>query len=149
MRCERFMERYLGIDNGENLTLPMRVHLLRCVSCRAETAALQAVMNDMERCSISTMDRDVSDAVMSAILGSHGAYGKRIALYKWIGTGVTIFASIFVLTLSDSLALLKANYGGNLEVPLSIVMGVVITIYATVFIGTHMDEFTRWLGNRK
>jgi hypothetical protein len=106
-------------------------------------------MNDMESFSISAMDRDVSDAVMSAVLGSHGAYGKRMALYKWIGTGATIFASIFVLTLSDSLALLKAHYGGNLEVPLSIVMGVVITIYAAIFIGTHMDEFNRWLGNRK
>lgn len=149
MKCDRFMERYLGLDNGENLPLPMRVHLLRCVSCRAEAAALRAVMNDMESFSISAMDRDVSDAVMSAVLGSHGAYGKRMALYKWIGTGATIFASIFVLTLSDSLALLKTHYGGNLEVPLSIVMGVVITIYATVFIGTHMDEFNRWLGNRK
>ncbi len=149
MKCERFMEQYLKLDNDEQPSLMMKLHLLRCVSCRKEVGLLRLAGEDMMKFSSSVMGRDMSGEILAHILRTQESYSRHIALYNWIVVGVIIFASIFLVTLSDSLTWLKTQFGGNLEVPFFIVMGIVVTLYTSILIGTHLDEFSRWVRYNK
>jgi hypothetical protein len=149
MKCEAFMERFLMLDNGERPVLRMRLHLLRCAACRAETTLLSEAGRRMMEFPGRGMERDLSGAVMAGIMIAEAAYGRKVPYYNWIGAGAVMFASIFLVTASDSLTWLKTHFGGNLEVPLSIVLGIVITVYAAIFAGTHVEDFGRWLRHHR
>lgn len=148
MKCDEAMRRVLEHDDGSHRPVLLRLHLRRCARCRAEAAALDAALRELRQTPLSRRDMDVSDAVMAEIERLE-SYRRDVPMYNWVGGGLAILGGIVLVSFSDSFAWLRGSFGGDFEVPLSIVLGIVITLYASAFIATHLDMAESWMAKRR
>ncbi|TAL32849.1 MAG: hypothetical protein EPN93_15370 [Spirochaetes bacterium] len=148
MKCEAFMRKFLELDDGRRLPLAMMLHVRRCAHCRAEVDAFNLAARDMRSFEPYVMDELAGAHLVHRVL-SQPAYRKSVSLFNWVWTGVLLFASIFLVQFSEHFVSMRGRFGGDLEVPFSIVMGIVVSVYAAMLIGTHMEEITRWKEHRK
>ncbi len=146
MKCEKAVNRFLELDQNERMPPALRLHLAFCKKCRGEVAALSKAFRSLSDMPESAMPRDVSESVMRMIRLSSTTYGRRMSLFNWMSGELLIIASLVLFQFSDPLLWLKGYFGGSLEVPLNIVLGLVFTVYSSVFIGTHLDAFKGFVG---
>ncbi len=138
MKCETCIRRFLELDDYSRVPLLLRLHALRCPACRAEMDRLAKTFAEIACADSCGNKYDAADAIMTRIRLSGVSYGKRVPMYNWIGVGILMVGGMFLLNFSDSLMWLKSQFGGTIEVPLNLVMGVAITLYAAAFVATHM-----------
>lgn len=148
MKCDEAMRKVLELDQGSGHLLFLWLHLRRCARCRAEAAALDAILCKLRQTPLPGPDMDVSDAVMAEIERLE-SYRRDVPMYNWVGGGLAILGGIVLVSFSDSFAWLRGSFGGDFEVPLSIVLGIVITLYASAFIATHLDMAESWMAKRR
>lgn len=140
MNCEKFTRSYLELENSKALPMALRLHLLLCKDCGREFTYLQNSFEEIKGLSKITLKKDFTDKVMLNIKLRGVTYTNTVSTTNWIGAGVILLSSIFLLQYSDSFIWLKEHFGVDLELPLSIVLGLSISAYAVAFIGTHYDE---------
>lgn len=148
MKCDEAMRRVLEHDDGSHRSVLLWLHLRRCARCRAEAAALDAALRELRQTALAGSGIDVSAAVMAEIERC-ATYRRNVPMYSWVGGGLGIFGGIVLVSFSDSLVWLRGSFGGDFEVSLSIVLGIVITLYASAFIATHLDMAESWITKRR
>ncbi len=148
MKCDDAIRRILEHDDGTEYPARLRLHLRRCGSCRAEAEGLRCAVEELRRGPFSAPDIDVGDAVMAEIERMQ-SYRRNVPLYNWLGGGLAILGGIVLVSFSDSFAWLQISIGRNFEMPLSIVLGIVITLYASAFIAIHLDLAQDWMLRRR
>jgi hypothetical protein len=151
MKCEKIIASFLNQDDSRYPVFFIRLHIAFCSRCRNEIKALQNAFIRATTASPFSMPLDLSDPIMRRIFKSDVIYEKNISSAKWLFSGVIIFASIFMLSYSESFIWLREYFGRGLEIPLHIVLGLVITFYAALYIGTHIDDmkkFAKFIENR-
>ncbi len=146
MRCEKAIARFLDLDQQERLPLALRLHLAHCAKCRNEVRSLSQTFHSLGDVSGVVMPRDMGDGVMRMIRLSATTYGRSMSLFNWMSGEILIIASLVLIQFNDPRVWLEGHFGGSLEVPLNIVLGLVITVYSSVFIGTHLKEFKGFVG---
>jgi hypothetical protein len=142
MKCETVMDMVLKADVGRVL-LRTRLHFLVCPSCRRECARLRGVILDAKKVPPFRAPEGLSDRIMHAIELMDVEYHHRISQGKWLTAGGVLTAGIFLLPFSDALAWLNTRFGDAFDIPLQLVLGISITIYAAVFIGSHLEYLRR------
>ncbi len=151
MKCEEVIERFLGQEDGRYPAFFIRLHIVFCSRCRNEIRALQSIFIKAATSSSYTMPYDATGEVMRSIFKSAIIYEKNISSVKWLFTGAVIFASIFLVSYSESFIWLRSHFGSGLEIPVYIVLGLIITFYSAMCIGSHMDglkKFIKFIENR-
>ena len=118
--CERVMDRYMELDKGERLPIPVTMHLLHCKECRTQVRLLSLA----ERVSSRRTKR--------------GARPKPVTLTKWVVGGICMVLCMlaFVLT-ADSYA------DDTLWTAFALVFAACITAYCALFVGCNMDFFVK------
>lgn len=140
MKCNSIMKCFMELDNYRSLPLQIRGHLIFCTRCRKDILSMRRALETILNKKPYDTSEDLSNNIMEQIATSQVIYKMDISSLKWISVGLIIFASIFLVSFSEPLNWLKGHFGWRLEVPLNIVLGLVISLYATLFIGTHIDE---------
>ena len=141
MKCEQAMEQYLRADNDAYLPLALRIHLRMCGKCRKEAAAMRWALEMLRKEELHSAYGDISGSVMDAVRNSGNSYGRTMPLRNWVSGEVIIIASIFLVQFSDDRHWLNSFFGSNLEVPLYIVLGVLVTVYSALFVVSRLEEF--------
>ena len=145
MKCEKIINTYLNQDDSRYSAFQVRLHILFCRKCRTEIKAMQNIFVKARTNSPFIMPEDMADPVMRILFNSETFYEKNISSAKWFFPGAVIFSSIFLVSYSDSFIWLKLQFGGVLEVPVYIVLGLIITFYSALYMGTHTDELKKFL----
>ncbi|HNR88708.1 MAG TPA: hypothetical protein PKM65_10245 [Spirochaetota bacterium] len=140
MNCDKAMRRYLETDNRAYVALAVKFHALRCARCRAEIARLDREFRALLNQAPFDAPPDLADAVMHAARRSRIENATNVGTGKWVAVGGAILSSIVLVPFSDSLIWLKDHFGGHFEVPFSIMLGVAISVYAALYIGTHLEQ---------
>ena len=83
--------------------------------------------------------------IMAEIYNSEEEYEQTISYFKWISVGLVIVMSRLLFSFSDTHTWLKGQFGMNFEIPLNIVLGLLITIYAGIFIASHIDDIKEYI----
>jgi hypothetical protein len=151
MKCERAIANFLNQDDSRYPVFFVRLHTAFCSRCRNEIKTLQNIFIQVRTGSSFAMPLDLSDPIMRRIIKSEVIYDKNISSTKWLLSGVIIFASIFMLSYSESFLWLRVHFGSELEIPLFMVLGAGITFYSALYIGTHIDsmkKFVKFIENR-
>ncbi|MBL8967366.1 MAG: hypothetical protein JNG85_10165 [Spirochaetaceae bacterium] len=142
MRCEQFLDRYDRLDAGETPGYPLRRHLAACASCEAKVrrreaalAAYRAGSSDADAAKGNLLDERIMAAVRLT------PRPRRAVLVRdWILSGFVIAASMVIIPLGSEFDRAKETFGFRLALPLSLVLGLALTAYMAVFIGSHMDS---------
>lgn len=148
MIYDRIIKYYLTQDNNSEIPLVVRFYMLISPSCRREIKMLKKQFESMKNDSLFKMDIDLSEEVMRKIYKLELEYEHTVSSLKWIFVGFVILSSIVLVPFSNSLIWLKTQFGSSLEVPMSLVMGVVFTIYASLYIATHLEELKKNIEQR-
>lgn len=146
MQCEKAIEAFLLLDHGEPIPPAVRRHIDACADCRRQVAMMRSVFAALEQTGLAETPAGATDHVMRAVLSGGVAAEEPLSVAKWLATGVIIFASIVLVSFSNSHSWLSQIFGVSLELPLSLILGAAITIYASLFIGTHVEKVAGFFG---
>jgi len=145
MKCEKAVEEYLKIEDNSHIPFILKLHIMFCEECRKEISRLQKLFVLISNDSLYKSSREVTSSVMDIIRRESVYTAKTISGFKWVTIGSIIFFSILLLNFSDSFLWLKNEFGSDLTIPLSIVMGFVFTAYATVLVGCNYEYIKKYI----
>ncbi len=149
MNCHDFLDAldraegspYDGPRGAEALS-----HAEECPSCAAEAASVRAALSLLRlpelACSADLAPR------LSALLPFLPAPRRIVSMRDWLAAGLLILAGMVILPLLSSFGILGSQYGTRFTLPLSLVLGLVVSTYGTVFIISHLEDFSRRLNGR-
>jgi len=143
MKCDDALQRFLEMDNRESFPISLRFHMLHCAKCRTEIETFRHACDLLLDDSPFEMRRDLSGLILDKVTGDYPSYRREMSYARWFLAGFIIIASRLAVSYSDTMVSLQGHYGGRLEIPLNIVLGLVVSIYAVLFIGTHVEELKR------
>ena len=151
MNCRELMDQAAG-SSGEHLPLALRLkigfHLLRCSRCAAEAARFEAA-RELLKAGAFPPAPDLESLIMERIEASFPHEGAEIAgeisFRGWVITGV-----IVILSLSSAFIGMNANQIAPRDwtsflLPLGLTVGLFVTGYGALFIGTHLKELSEWV----
>ncbi len=143
MKCDDAISRFLELDNRESPPLRVRLHTFLCGRCRAEISMMQKVLDTQIGAALYAPDHDLSGRIMAILDKGDVSYGREISYFKWLFVGFVILSGRVLVTYSDTMAWLQNRFGGSLDIPFNIVLGLALSIYALCFIGTHIDDLKK------
>jgi hypothetical protein len=139
MTCEQAMRDYCSGDNNASLGEALLAHLASCPSCRGEVESMRAVLHSL------VVDQPLLDSDLSGtILERIGE--ERMPISAWILPGLLILLGTAWLPFSREFAALSSRVGGSFEPTTSLVMGLMLTVYALLFIGLNLKVLSRKFG---
>jgi hypothetical protein len=149
MHCDDFLDRLDALDNGEAMNRALRVHASRCESCSAAAVRAESAARTYKEAAADRYagDERLDERIMSTI-GLVLQPRLEISIFDWIAAGATIAFSMLLIPLGKDFSELKEALGARYALPLSLVLGLALTCYMALFIGTHIDEVQGFLDQR-
>jgi hypothetical protein len=149
MECEKFMKRFLELDNAGELPRDLAAHLEACPRCAAQ---VEVFARFMEACAVYAdiaPRGDITDGVMARIarageMEHRGESTVPLSMVNWIGSGLLLFSGMLLFPFSTILQELVRDTP-SLSIALPVAMGSIIAIYATLFTGSHIKALSRFL----
>ena len=158
MTCDRAMDLFIVETDGEHIpfvhSVLLRFHLQRCQKCAAETMRLHWALSLMKSDSLPKAP-DLSDPIMAAVRMEVAAQAVRavdedaaepVSTRNWLVGGLVIFASLAVFPLGRTSDWLVRLLGSDLTFPIAVTLGIILTAYCALFIGSHLDELAERFG---
>jgi hypothetical protein len=164
MDCKEMLDRIIEADGDESLPLfrhlALEFHLLICPRCSREfrryrlgRELLSAAGQDPELKSPGLPD--LSASIMAVILaesagtsGPEDAVSEALSFRRWVITGCIIMISLVSVFFGLTFTELSAAAGFSLLVPMSLTIGIFISAYGALFIGSHLKELSERFGLR-
>lgn len=140
MNCERAGELIERRTGDGPLPFSLRLHIFRCPSCAAEAKRMKAAVLVLKGM-LPRLPADFSDAVANALRGAPGLEAAPVSFRNWVIVGATMLAATGLSPLGADFGWIKTVFGSGFLLPLNIVLGLILTGYCALFIGTHLTEF--------
>ncbi len=147
MKCEKFMTEFMAMDDYRSMGLRMKLHMQLCRRCSMEASGLRGAMKILQQGTPFRMRSSISGQVMSLIIDRETFSENRITWTNWISIGSLIFLSILLINFSDSFIWLKAVFGADLTVPVSVVLGSIFSIYAMIVTAVNYESMKSVIDN--
>ncbi|MDR0388361.1 MAG: peptidoglycan-binding protein [Treponema sp.] len=157
MTCNDMLDKIYGFDGGEMFSLRDRlqiaVHVVFCPRCAARVARVEA-LRDILRTGFfpvpppgiadSVMDRIYSEAFdMTADMPFDAEESSpEVPFGGWVVTGLIILLSLATAFMGLDFISVAAAQGSSFLLPVGITIGVVVTGYGALFIGSHLKELS-------
>jgi hypothetical protein len=145
MNCETTQKRFLEMDNRSIIPVSVQFHMLFCSKCRRDIAYLNSQFASLRDEAPFSMDRDRCEEIMRTVFSSGVRYDQHVSGFQWSAVGLVILVSLFVIPLSNSFGWLRNFFGPGLEIPLSIVLGLVFTAYALAGIFSNLEVLKKFV----
>ncbi|MDR2608858.1 MAG: peptidoglycan-binding protein [Treponema sp.] len=160
MRCDEILDKVYGYSGEEEISfilqLRIRFHLFFCPQCSQEIERFELARESLKN-DFFYPAPGLEEAVMARIAAelAAGEAGEEdpvrdnpggISTRAWSLTGILIFISLASSFLGLNFAEVAAAGGISFLLPIGITIGVVITCYGALFIGSHLKEFSERFG---
>jgi hypothetical protein len=148
MNCESTQKKFLEMDNGSRIPVSVMIHTLYCSRCRHIISELSGRFASLRSEAPFDMDRDLCEQIMLDVFRSNVQYEHSVSGLQWGVAGTIILVSMFLIPFSDSFGWLRHYFGRGLEIPVSIVLGLALSIFALAGIFSNMEQikkFTKYL----
>ncbi|MBN2159063.1 MAG: hypothetical protein JW807_06685 [Spirochaetes bacterium] len=145
MNCENVQKRFLEMDNRSHIPLAVQFHMLHCSRCRHDIAVLNSRFESLTDDGPHAMDRDLCESIMISVFRSDVHYEHHVSGLQWSAAGFIILVSMFLIPFSNSFGWLRSYFGRGLEIPISIVLGLALSIYALAGIFSNLEELKKFV----
>lgn len=155
MGCKAIMDRvYAAGDDPQAVPLPARIriglHLLFCRDCARATDRFEECRDilhndyfpsapDLENSVMAMIDAGESEVPQEEIAGGFSTRG-------WIIAGLVMFISLATAFFGLEFNKMAVTAGISFLIPVGITIGIVLTCYGALFIGSHLKELTARFG---
>ena len=127
--------------------LGLAFHIIFCGQCAVhlenyETARL------LLKTDFFPASPDFSDAIMNSIYSESPDEEQlsetgRFSVKGWVIAGIVLLFSLATIFFGRDFASIAVDQGSSYLLPLGIIIGVVLTGYGALFIGSHLKEFSQ------
>ena len=148
MNCERIIKRYLNQDNPDRLALLVRLHLMTCPRCQAEIRMLQKEFARLRDTDMFQPPYDITETVMARISKFDMILPQTVFSLQWLLAGLVIISSIALISFSETLDQMQTFFGSDLDFPLHLILGLLITSYAMITAGVHLSRLKNLFSGR-
>lgn len=145
MNCEKIQQRFLEMDNRSIIPVSVQFHMLFCPKCRRDIAFLNDTFRSLKNESQYDMDRDRVEEIMLSVFHSTVRHDQHVSGFQWSAVGLIILVSLFAIPFSTSFDWLRHFFGPGLEIPVSIVLGLVFSAYALAGIFSNLEELKKFV----
>lgn len=155
MNCSDVMEMIYDEDSMSILDrLMANIHVFFCPDCAGKIERFEAAKNIMHH-DFFPVSPELEDSIMSKIAeqdcskeeiaeAHHTALG--FSTRSWVITGLVIFVSLVTTFTGLEFRNIVNETGTSFLIPMGITTGIIMTVYASLFIGSHLKEFTERFG---
>ncbi len=147
MNCEIIQQKFLEMDNRSRIPLSVQFHMLHCSRCRHDIVILTERFSALRAEGPFTIDRDLCEQIMCEVFKSEERYEHHVSGLQWGIVGSILFISLLAIPFSNSFGWLRLHFGAGLEVPVSVVLGLGLSIYALVGIFSNMEYLKKLVNN--
>ena len=155
MSCEKILDKvyeYSGDPDAMPLVTRIRIglHLLVCPDCAQEVERFE-VCRDILHSEFLPPAPDLEDAVMAIISAEEneaeeaelpGGFSTR----GWIIAGLVMLVSLATAFFGLDFNRVALAAGMSFMIPVGITIGIALTCYGALFVGSHLKEFTERFG---
>ena len=154
MNCAKIMDK---VYEQENMSLLSRVriglHLLICPACADEVERLELAA-DMLHNGFFPRPPDLEESVMAMIAAEEGSVSEApeaevpggFSTRGWVIAGVVMLISLAAVFLSMGFNTVAVFAGMSFLIPIGITIGIALTSYGALFIGSHLKELVERFG---
>jgi hypothetical protein len=150
MICRIIMDKVFESDGPFSIwaRLEILIHRLRCPRCARKIDALE-MTRDFMKTGFFPPSPGFEEPVMAALrdaefLEVHDAAPDihGVSFRSWVITGIIIVVSLSASFFGLDFAEISANHGLSFLLPVGLTMGIVVTGYGALFIGSHLKELS-------
>jgi hypothetical protein len=154
MSCAEILDKVYEQDKMGLLTrISVGLHLLFCPDC-AEVVERFEICKEILRTEFLPPAPDIEDSVMAAIsagdavqtegceMEAHGGFSTK----GWIIAGLVMLVSLATAFFGMDFNKVALAAGVSFMIPVGITIGIVLTCYGALFIGSHLKELTERFG---
>jgi hypothetical protein len=127
----------------------LALHILFCGRCAAGLRRYDEGMT-LLRTGFFPPAPDLSSGIMERIYAEEDAgepvfdMPGGVSTKGWVIVGLIVLLSLSALFFSRDFASVALDQGSSYLLPLGIIIGIVITGYGALFIGSHLKELSEW-----
>jgi len=145
MNCEKTQQRFFEMDNRSIIPVSVQFHMLFCPKCRRDIIFLNEKFRSLRDETQYDMDRDRVEEIMLSVFHSGVRHYQHVSGFQWSAVGLIILVSLFLIPFSNSFGWLRNFFGPGLEIPVSIVLGLVFSAYALAGIFSNLEELKKFV----
>jgi len=160
MNCERVLEKVYEMDDSMSLLTRIRIglHIITCPDCAQEVERFEVcrdiLRNDFFPTSILDAAPALEDTVMAMAAAEEdnameqesveisGGFSTR----GWVIAGLVMLVSLATIFFGLDFNKVAVAAGMKFMIPIGITIGMALTCYGALFIGSHLEEFTERFG---
>ena len=160
MNCAKILDivyEYSGGESRDSIPLLVQIqvglHLLICPDCAQEVERFE-VCKDVLRSDFLPSSPALEETIMTMITGDEGdAWELRetevpggFSTKGWVIAGIAMLVSLATVFFGLDFNLIALSAGMSFMIPVGITIGIVLTSYGALFIGSHLKELTERFG---
>ena len=141
------------------LQIQLNLHILFCETCTVQVKTLQkfkeVVQNDFFPPSPQVEDLIMEKLYMEADYGDLLSSSREIiaepagfSIKSWIIIGLIVLLSLTAPVLGLNFSQIAASEGSSFLLPIGLTIGLIVTCYGAIFIGSHLKELSDRFGLR-
>jgi hypothetical protein len=157
MSCESVMDKVYEYSGGEEYAMPLLtriwigLHILVCPDCAREIERFE-ICKDILRNDFYPPAPPLEDSVMAVIAAGEGEEAEEaefpggFSTRGWVIAGLVMLVSLATAFFGLDFNKVALAAGMSFMIPIGITIGIVLTCYGALFIGSHLKELTERFG---
>ena len=151
--CETLMDTVYESENDSPLPfltqLRIDLHLLFCPACSAKIENLQQ-LGEIMKTGFFPDTPDFSEPVMNLLFEEEMELEEKtevpigVSFRSWVIIGFFMLLALPSAFFGTNFIQIAGSEGSSFLLPLGITVGVVLTCYGALFIGSHLKELSSW-----
>lgn len=161
MNCDRAFDSYIALDKNQPVPLRISFHLLFCPVCRTAVRTLTKAEKVLSQALAPVYDvpLDKEDAIdpsvalaLERIQNAGLSYPplqplvQHVSMSRWLFVGVLLAFGFVFFPFSFVGTWAHSAFGEAFAVPFYAAGGLIISVYAGLFIGSNIDFFVKKFG---
>ena len=154
MNCENVLDNVFAQEEMPLVTrIQLNLHLLFCPDCAQEveryTVCRDILLNDflppspgLENAIMAIINAEESEALAPREAAFRGGFSTK----GWVIAGLAMLVSLATVFLGMEFDFIASTAGMSYMVPIGITIGMALTSYGALFIGSHLKELTEHFG---
>jgi len=154
MNCERVLEKVYEMDDTMSLFTRIRIglHIITCPDCAQEVERFEVCKDILRNDFFPTAS--LEDTVMAMVAAEEAAAPAAeemeipggFSTRGWVIAGLVMFVSLATAFFGLDFNHVAVAAGISFLIPVGITIGIVLTCYGALFIGSHLKELTERFG---
>ena len=155
MDCSKVLDAVYEYSGGERMSLLLQIrvslHTIICLDCAREIERFQTCKTILKEDFFPSLpeSRSVEDAVMGMITAENETLAEvpgGVSIRGWVITGFALIFSLVTTFFGLDFHRVASEAGVSFLLPLGITIGIVLTSYGALFIGSNLKELSERFG---